>query len=205
MFKKRTDQSFLELNETLVRFAFIAEVHEWDNRKHLERIRRFTLAIATAMGLSHDEALTISLASQLHDIGKVMTPIELLKRSGNYEPAEWDQIEKHTIQGAKILESESSTILQTASIIALTHHERWDGSGYPQHLKGEEIPLSGRICAIADVFDALTTKRSYKNVILVEEALRLIKESSGVLFDPKVVIAFENEFSEILKIKENLN
>jgi putative two-component system response regulator len=137
----------------------------------------------------------------LHDIGKTMMPDQLLKDGGKYDDVEWSLIERHTLDGAKIFEGSTSPILQIAASIALTHHERWDGSGYPNQLKGEEIPLAGRICAIADVFDALTTARSYKLTISMEEALNLILESSGVLFDPALVWIFNDQFEEIKKIR----
>jgi len=105
--------------------------------------------------------------------------------------------------GAEILRGSPSTLLQAGEIIALSHHERWDGSGYPYRLKGEDIPLSGRICAMADIFDALTTKRPYKDEVSVEEAYDLILESSGVLFDPQLVKVFKDHFDEFLVIRQN--
>lgn len=201
MLKNRIDQKYTELSESLFRLAYIAELCEWDNRKHLERIRNYALIIAFAEGLSKDESNILSLACMLHDVGKIKTPIALLKRPGNFQSDEWSILEKHTTDGAKILESANSIVLQTAAMVALTHHERWDGSGYPRHLKKEDIALSGRICAVVDVFDALTTKRSYKHLIAEEEALRLLKDNSNILFDPKVVRSFENSFVEIRKIK----
>lgn len=203
MFKNRSNQKYLELSESLIRLAYMAELKEWDNRQHLERIRNYSMLLASALGLTHDEAQIISIASQVHDVGKFYTPVELLQRTGNYQPDEWEIMERHTLDGGKLLESASSIVLQTGSIIALTHHERWDGSGYPRHLKGEEIPISGRICALADVFDALTTKRAYKELISDEQALQLIKESSGVMFDPHLVKVFESKFLELRKIKND--
>lgn len=205
MLKNRLDQKYTELSESLFRLAYIAEIGEWDNRKHLERIRNYALIIASAEGLSRDESSILSMACMLHDVGKIKTPIALLKRPGNFQPDEWAILEKHTSEGAKILESDNSTVLQTAAVVALTHHERWDGSGYPRHMKKEDIPLSGRICAVIDVFDALTTKRAYKHLIAEEEALRLLKDNSNVLFDPNVVRSFENNFAEIRKIKNTFD
>ena len=201
MFKSRSELKNQELNESFVRLAYIAEIKEWDNRLHLERVRRYCQILAQAAGLTSNEASILGLASQLHDVGKVEIPDELLQRTGNYQPEEWTILEKHTLDGAKILDRSSSPIFQTASTIALTHHERWDGSGYPRKLKGEEIPISGRICAIADVFDALTTLRSYKNVISDEEARKMIVQSAGTLFDPHLVDLFDQKFSEIVAIK----
>ncbi|MEN6571702.1 MAG: HD domain-containing phosphohydrolase [Anaerolineaceae bacterium] len=204
MFRSRSDSRNQELNESLVRLAYIAEIKEWDNRLHLERIRGYCQILAQAAGLTGQEAFLLGLASQLHDIGKVEVPDELLKRTGNYNADEWQLLEKHTLNGAKILDHSSSAVLQTASAIALTHHERWDGSGYPRGLKGEEIPISGRICAIADVFDALTTHRSYKELISDESAFEMIQQSSGTLFDPALVAYFTAKFSEILAVKNSI-
>ena len=204
MFKSPFERKYQEINEIVTRLAYIAELKEWDNRKHLDRIRNYSLILASYLDLNKDEAIIFSIASQLHDIGKAFMPEELLKRSGNYSPEEWTLIEKHTIQGAKTLESSVSPVLQTGSVIALTHHERWDGSGYPSHLKKEEIPLSGRIFAIIDVFDALTSKRTYKNITSDDDALKLIKDSSGILFDPQITAVFEAHYAELLKFKRSL-
>jgi putative two-component system response regulator len=201
MLKKISDKTLSDLSESIFKLGYIAEIHEWDNRLHLERISRYVLVIANSIGLTNEDATAISLASQLHDVGKFFTPTELLQSHDDLSPQNWKVIEKHTIQGSKFLESKNSLIMNMASTIALTHHERWDGSGYPARLKGEGIPLSGCICAVADVFDALTTHRPYKEIISDEDAIKMIRDSSGVLFNAKVVSAFEKEFAEIRKIK----
>jgi putative two-component system response regulator len=202
MLKKISKKNASDLNESINKFGYLAEIHEWDNRKHIERIARYVFVMAVGMGFSDEEANVLSLASKLHDIGKIFTPKDLLRSTENLDEKDWTKIEKHTTQGAKVLESKDSIVMKTASIIALTHHERWDGSGYPQNLKGKEIPISGCICAVADVFDALTTSRPYKDIIADEEALTMIKDSGGVLLNPDVVAAFEKGFSEIRKIKK---
>jgi putative two-component system response regulator len=204
MFRSHSTDKNQELNESLLRLAYIAEIKEWDNRQHLERVRGYCQVLAQAVGLTSSEAVLLGMASQLHDIGKVQMPDELLERTGNYTSDEWKLVEKHTLDGARILDHSLSPILQTASTIALTHHERWDGSGYPRGLKGEEIPISGRICALADMFDALTTRRSYKELISDDAALLMIRGSSGVLFDPAHVQAFVSKFDEILKVKTSV-
>jgi len=182
--------------------AYVAELKEWDNRSHLGRIRSSCLLLAMQLGIPRAESEVIATASMLHDIGKILTPIELLKRIGNYEDQEWKIIEKHTIDGAYILGDSSILEVQTGAAIAEAHHERWDGSGYPYHRKGDEIPLAARICAVADVFDALTTSRPYKQAIEPADARKLIVNSSDVLFDPKVVTAFSNIFDQLIKIKQ---
>jgi putative two-component system response regulator len=192
----------IDLDESLGKLGYLAEIHEWDNRKHLERVSRYVRVMALTLGFNAEEAEVLSAASKLHDVGKIFTPKDLLRSTENLGEKEWAKIEKHTTQGAKVLENKDSIVLKTASVIALTHHERWDGSGYPQRLKGKEIPMSGCICAVADVFDALTTSRPYKQTVEDEAALRMIKDSSGVLFNPEVVSAFEKGFPEIRKIKK---
>ena len=186
--------------DLIVRMAYVAEIKEWDCRAHIERIRKYAYIIGNGAQIDRQTNEIISLATQLHDIGKSMMSDQLLREGGKYDDSERPLIERHTTDGAKILDGSASPIIQIGASIALTHHERWNGSGYPNHLKGEEIPLGGRICAIADVFDALTTVRSYKQTISKEEALQLVLDSSGVLFDPTLVRAFKEQFTEIKKI-----
>ncbi len=199
-------KSFLDLNQQdlldhIVLTAYIAEIKEWDNRSHLERIRKYTYLLANEYGLPQNDVKLFSLAAQLHDIGKINIPDKILKKTANLDQREWEIAERHTLEGARLLRGSSSLVLQTAEIIALTHHERWDGSGYPEGLKGEQIPLSGRICALADVFDALTTQRPYKKEISPQEALQLLKDASGSLFDPALVDIFAAKFDEIVAIR----
>lgn len=186
----------------LSNLAYIAELKEWDNRAHLSRIRSYCLLLGTEIGLSKSESEVIAAASMLHDVGKCLTPLDLLKRLGNYEPTEWKVIEKHTIDGAQILGNSNILEMQTGAIIAEAHHERWNGTGYPYQRKGENIPLAARICAVADVFDALTTPRPYKQAISPDDARQMIENSSGVLFDPQIVSAFSTIFKSLLKIMQ---
>ncbi len=193
--------NFLDLNQQdlldqLMLTAYISEFAEWDNHAHLERIRRYTYCLANATDLGHNEASLISIASILHDIGKVTLPLSILKSTTNLEPAEYRVAKQHAVEGARLLSGSGSPILQAAETIARTHHERWDGSGYPTGLKGEAIPLSARIVALADVFDALTTKRSYKMTMQPDAARDLIKESANSLFDPKLVPIFVDRFED---------
>ncbi|NIV14467.1 MAG: HD domain-containing protein [Aliifodinibius sp.] len=204
MFKNIFDFDQQDLQDHIILTAYIAEIKEWDNRSHIERIRRYTSLLATEMNLPLNESRLFSIAAQLHDIGKISIPDSILKKTDNLEPHEYEIAERHTLEGAKLLRGSNSVILQTAEIIALTHHERWDGSGYPRGLSGEDIPLSGRICALADVFDALTTTRPYKTEINPLKALELIKDSSGVLFDPNLVKIFEDNFDDVLSIKRSV-
>jgi putative two-component system response regulator len=198
-----SDSSQKELLDAAMRMAVIAEYREGNNTNHLERMRGYAQALARGLGLTNREVLIIATACQLHDIGKVGIPEALLLKTGDFTPKEWDVIKRHTAIGADLLKGSVSPFLQAGESVALTHHERWDGSGYPNGLKGEDIPLGGRVCAIADVFDALTTPRLYKKEISVEDARRLIVDAGGSLFDPKVVEVFDEVFDEILKVRKS--
>lgn len=190
-----------DLLDVIRRMAHIAEYRKANTLSHLDRIREYCLVLATGLKFSTQEARIISYASQLHDVGEIDLPEQMLTRNGKLTPYEWEMIKRHPVVGAEILKGSPSPILQVGARIALTHHERWDGSGYPQGLIGEEIPVAGRICAVADVFDALTTRRAYKDELPVEQALQLIRESSGQFFDPEVVKSFSEQFDEILEIR----
>ncbi|MBN2045266.1 MAG: HD domain-containing protein [Anaerolineales bacterium] len=200
MFRDMLDSSQQDIKEHIFLAAHIAELKEWDNRAHLERVRRYVYLFSTGMGISEKEAKLFSIAAQLHDIGKIMIPDSIQKKTDNLEPHEWEISEQHTVEGARLLRGSSSVFLQAGEIIALTHHERWDGSGYPKGIKGSEIPMTGRITALADVFDALTTKRPYKKEITPEEAANLVGNSAGTLFDPDLVKVFQQSFDEVLSI-----
>lgn len=198
-----TEVADRELLDVIRRMAYLAEFRKPNVSNHLERIRGYSHVIARGFGLSAEEVLVISYASQLHDVGLIGVPEAVISKSGELTSYEWELIKHHPITGAEILNGSHSVIMQAGETIALTHHERWDGSGYPNGLRGENIPLSGRICALADVFDALTTKRAYKTEIGVEDALTLVQEASGQLFDPSLVKVFSDNFVDILKTKEN--
>jgi len=200
MFKSFFEVSPQDIQDHIVLTAHIAEIKEWDNRSHLERIRRYVYMIASELGLPQNEARLFSIAAQLHDIGKINIPDSILKKTDNLEPYEYEITERHTVEGARLLHGSNSLILQTGEIIALTHHERWDGSGYPKGLSEEEIPLTGRITALADVFDALTTARPYKKEVSPIEAMNLIKESSQKMFDPSLVEILEKQFDDVINI-----
>ncbi len=194
--------SHKDLIDAVWRLAYIAEFREGNNLAHLERIKGYTQVLGRGIGLTQNEVQLFSVACQLHDIGKVGLPETLLLQQGQYTDAELQKIKRHTTLGAEILSNSASPLLQAGETIALNHHERWDGSGYPNGIRGEEIPLSARLCAIADVFDALTTPRPYKKEISVEDAWRLIAGASGTLFDPQLVQVFTDELPSLLKVKK---
>jgi putative two-component system response regulator len=192
-----------DILDVIKRMAITAEYREPQIKNHLERMRGYCYILARGMDLSTQEIEIISNASLLHDIGKVGLPERVAFKTDKLGAYEIELSKQHTIIGAEILRGSSSVFLRAGEYVALTHHERWDGSGYPRGLAKEDIPMSGRIVAIADVFDALTTKRSYKNEIPVEDAMRLIRDSGGQLFDPKIVSIFISNFDEILHIRQN--
>ena len=142
-------------------------------------------------------------ASPMHDIGKIGIPDHILLKPGKLDPHEWEIMKTHSAIGAEILSGDDSELLKMASIIALSHHEKWDGGGYPNNLKGEEIPLVGRIVAIADVFDALTSVRPYKEAWTLAATMEYIDGNRGKHFDPRLVDIFHQRFAEILAIKNS--
>jgi two-component system response regulator RpfG len=189
--------------ETLMRLARAGEHKDYDTAMHLQRMSLYSRALADAIGLDKEEAEIIELSAPLHDIGKIGTPDSILLKSGPLNDDELQVMRKHPHVGFKILEDSPSKYLQKGGEIALSHHEHFDGSGYPSGLKGNEIPLSARIVAIADVFDALTSIRPYKNAWAFDKAFNYICEESGKHFDPELVNAmikireiFENIYSE---------
>ncbi|MDE2491572.1 MAG: GAF domain-containing protein [Elusimicrobia bacterium] len=192
--------------ETIYRMALVAEYRDQeDTGRHLRRMSRFSGILALGVGLSYAEAEDIRYAAPLHDIGKVAIPDAILRKPAKLTPEEYDEMKKHTVYGAKMLANAESRLLRLASKIAVGHHECWDGTGYPHGLKGEKIPLEARIVTVADVFDALSSKRVYKGEWTVEDALKYIEERSGKLFDPNVVEALRDRFQEILQARDEEN
>jgi putative two-component system response regulator len=187
--------------DTIFRLSVAAEYKDDDTAIHIHRMSSYSAILAEGLGLSAEEVESIRYASPMHDIGKLGVPDSILMKPGKLTPAEFKEMQNHTIFGGKILENAKADLLKVSEEIAMTHHEKWDGSGYPRGLKGENIPLKGRIVALADVFDALTTKRCYKPAFPLEESLRIIKEGAGRHFDPKVVQAFNNSIEKILAVK----
>lgn len=188
--------------ETIFRLAKVSEYRDENTGAHISRVSEYSAAVATALKLDNKTVDIIRSASPMHDIGKVGIPDYVLLKPGKFEPEEWEIMKTHTIIGSKILENSKTPLIQTAQIIALTHHEKWDGSGYPNHLKGKAIPIEGRIVAIADVFDALTTQRSYKNAFSLEKAFSIILNERGTHFDPKIAEVFLKIGDKILMIME---
>ena len=187
--------------ETIYRLSLAAEYRDWDTGHHLLRMSHYSKAIARHMKLDGKYTEAILYAALMHDVGKIGIPDHILQKPGRLSPEEWEVMKRHTVIGAQILEKSQAEFMKLAENIALTHHEKWDGSGYPNGLKGEEISLAGRIVAVADVFEAVTSKRPYKEPFPLEVAFKIIKEGTGTHFDPTVVDAFFSIKDEILLIK----
>lgn len=188
--------------DTIMRLARAAEYKDEDTGSHILRMSSYAAVVARHLGLGETVAQWILYAAPMHDVGKIGIPDEILLKPGKLNDAEWVIMRTHTTIGASILSGAKAGYLKLAEIIALTHHERWDGQGYPNGLKGNQTPLVGRITAITDVFDALTTKRPYKDAFPLEKAYAIIREGRGSHFDPEVVDAFFAVEQEILAIKE---
>ncbi len=192
--EQRVQSRTLELEqaqlEMLERLAIAAEYRDYDTGTHTQRVGECTGRIAKQLGLPEAEVQRLQLAARLHDIGKISIPDAILLNRDELTSTQWATIRAHTIVGAKMLEGSQSSLMRLAEEIALSHHERWDGTGYPLGLMGESIPLSGRITAVADVFDALLSQRPYKNAWTREAAILEIRHLAGTHFDPRVVAAF---------------
>jgi putative two-component system response regulator len=176
--------------ETLERLALAAEFRDDATHRHTQRVGQLSASIAESLGLPSELVKRIGRAAPLHDIGKIGIPDHILLKRGKLGREEFEIIKSHTAVGARILSGSQSPLLQVGEEIARAHHERWDGTGYGEALSGESIPLAGRIVAVADVFDALTHERPYKDAWPVDDAIAEIKRQSGRQFDPRVVDAF---------------
>ncbi len=175
--------------EMIERFALAAEFKEEDTTWHVRRISRYSEIIADKLGLPAWRVRLIRMAAVLHDVGKVRVPDAILLKPARLNPEEWVVIKKHTIYGARILGRNNTEIMKEAETIAFSHHEHWDGSGYPKGLKACAISESARIVCIADVFDALTSRRPYKAPFSMERSLEIIRDGRGHDFDPTAVDA----------------
>lgn len=201
MLKHPIETQNREMYDIARRMAILAEYRDPGIAHHIDRIYGYCRVLARGLDMSNSEVDLIATASMLHDLGKAIVPYEVLQKASGLTNSEWDLVQRHTQAGADLLRGSPSMVLQLGETIALTHHERWDGSGYPNGLSEEEIPLSGRICGVADVFDALTTTRPYNEQVGLSEALVLIRSASGTLFDPQVVAVFERQFEEISRVR----
>ncbi|MFN4227634.1 MAG: HD domain-containing phosphohydrolase [Candidatus Ratteibacteria bacterium] len=191
--------------ETIFRLAVSIEYRDRETGTHIHRVSEYAYLIAEKLGLKKTEATLIKNAMPLHDIGKIAIPDNILLKPGTLTDEERKIIEKHPIIGAKMLEGSKSIILKAAEVIALSHHEKYDGTGYPYGLSENKIPLYGRIAALSDVFDALTSNRIYKSSISVDKAFEIINEEKGKSFDPKLVEIFTKSREEIIEIQKKFS
>ena len=191
--QERRRASRLELRrsreDTLRRLAKAAEFRDGETGRHIERMGEYCGAIARTLSLSPELCDLIRLASPLHDVGKIAVPDWILLKAGPLTPPERELMQKHAQVGYLILNGSGEELLELAATMAWTHHERLDGSGYPRGLEGDDIPLEGRIVAVGDVFDALTSDRVYRRAMTVEDALRILEEGRGTQYDPAVLDA----------------
>ncbi len=188
--------------ETIYRLSRAAEFRDDETGQHLQRMSRYCQLIARRIGLDEPTCELLRIASPMHDVGKLGIPDRILLKPGRLTPDEFTVMKGHAEIGYRILVGSEATPLKIAAQIAHTHHEKWDGNGYPRGLKGEEIPLYGRIAAIADVFDALTSARPYKPAWKLEDALQLMSQNRGTHFDPTLVDVFFDALPEVLEIRD---
>jgi putative two-component system response regulator len=206
--EKLVQERTAELNttrlEVLHRLGSAGEYRDNETGLHVIRVCHYSRIIGKAVGLSESEAELLFNAAALHDVGKIGIPDNILFKPGTLDAPEWEIIRSHCEIGYKIIGPHQNKLLKTAAQVALTHHERWDGTGYPQGLKGAEIPLFGRIVAVVDVFDALTSQRPYKNAWTVAEAVDEITRCREKQFDPQIVDAFLLKLDELVAIQTQL-
>jgi putative two-component system response regulator len=183
------------------RLGRAAEYKDTDTGEHIARMSQYSKLLALEFGMGEQQAELLRQAAPMHDVGKIGIPDAILSKPGRLTPDEFDHMKQHAAIGAQILANSSSPLLQLAHKLAIEHHEKWDGSGYPNGLKGEQISVEGRIVAIADVFDALTSKRPYKEAWGVEEALEHMQAQAGKHFDPHLINLFVNKLDAIIAIK----
>ena len=200
--REATEELLLTRQEVIRQLGRAAEFKDNETGLHVVRMSQYARLIALAAGLDPRDAELIFQAAPMHDIGKIGVPDAVLKKPAKLDDDEWATMRSHALMGGSIIGDHPSDLLRLARSIALTHHEKWDGTGYPNGLKGEEISIEGRITAVADVFDALTSRRPYKKAWTVEEASTFIQEQSGIHFDPRVVGAFLKALPNLVSYME---
>jgi putative two-component system response regulator len=188
--------------ETIFRLARMVEFRDEETGQHVHRMSSYCEILARQIGYSADDAERLRLASQLHDVGKVAIPDGVLLKPGKLTAEEFEVIKGHTDAGYKMLLGSRSEVVQLGGSIAYTHHERWDGTGYPRRLRGETIPREGRIAAVADVFDALTSDRVYRAALPIKSAIKMMRDERGQHFDPELLDAFFLALPEIEQVRQ---
>jgi putative two-component system response regulator len=187
--------------ETIRRLSAAAELRDFETGQHIDRMSRYGALLAEKVGLDSHRVELMRIASPMHDVGKIGIPDRILLKPGSLTTAERRLMESHTEVGYEILRGSEAELLKLAATLAWTHHERVDGTGYPRGLKGDEIPIEGRIAAVADVFDALTSTRPYRAPLSVPDALDLMRAGRGTQFDEEVLDHFLDAFDEVLAIR----
>ena len=198
--RDRTKELYDTRLQIVRRLGRAAEFRDNETGMHIIRMSQISMILAEASGMGSRDCELILNASPMHDIGKIGIPDYILLKPAKLDSSEWEIMKTHTTIGAEILSGDDSDLLSMARIIALAHHERWDGGGYPGGLQGEQIPQVGRIVALSDVFDALTSTRPYKKGWSLEAALKYIYENSGKHFEPRMVNLFQERLDDILAI-----
>ena len=199
---QRTDALQSTVKEIIYRLVRAAEYRDPETGNHIKRLSFSVDILSRHYGLRAPECEVLRTASLMHDIGKVGTPDHVLLKEGKLSKEEWEIMKLHTVIGDEILDGSRFDIIHIGKSIAACHHERWDGTGYPKGLAGEKIPLEARLTAVADVFDALLSKRPYKEPWTPEAAAEYIVEQKGYQFDPKVVEAFQKAFTELVELRQ---
>ena len=188
--------------DAIYRLGLVADYRDTDTFEHAKRVGHVSQILARALNLGESFCEKLLYAAPMHDIGKVGIPDSILLKPGKLEPGEWEVIKQHSEIGAKILEGSPSDIIQMAHEIALTHHEKWDGTGYPTGIKGNDIPISGRIVIVADVFDALNFDRPYKKAWPIEKIKAFMDEQRNIMFDSSVIDKFMEHIDEIVLVNK---
>ncbi|WP_366913616.1 two-component system response regulator [Rhodoferax sp.] len=202
MVDQRTRDLLVSRQQIIRRLGRAAEFKDNETGNHVIRMAHYSQLIADAIGLGSSAQDVLLQTAPMHDIGKIGIPDSVLLKPGKLDAAEWTLMKQHPLMGADIIGTHDDELLRTARQIALTHHERWDGSGYPGGLKGDAIPLVGRIVAVADVFDALISVRPYKAAFSTEDAVKYMTSEKGRHFDPALIPAFEKVLPDILRVKD---
>lgn len=201
----RTRELYESRLEAIYTLALAAELDDPDTGQHIKRMAQYCARLGRALGMSRLETDELLAAAMLHDVGKFGISDDIIKKAGPLEPHEYDEMKRHPLVAQQLLSDKESALLRLGAQIALAHHERWDGKGYPRGLKFEQIPLEGRICALCDVFDALTSRRPYKEPWPIEKAMEEIERLAGAAFDPALVDSFVSILPEIEEIKDRFS
>jgi two-component system, response regulator RpfG len=206
LLESRVNEATMEIrireHETLLRLAKAGEYRDEETGNHVVRMAKFSRLMAEKIGLPESDCHVIEIAAPMHDIGKIGIPDGILLKPGKLDPNELNVMRTHARIGYEILKDSPSKYLQLGAVIALGHHERYDGTGYPSRLRGYEIPLEARIVAVADVFDALTSVRPYKKAWSIQEALNYLSSERSKHFDPDCIDAFHAQFEKILRVRQ---